>query len=121
MKMTLAKTAMILAILMAATVAQADDATIKKELLSYWKDGRHVFLYKDDGIAYVMGGTSNRRWDVPNAMYYEGSVDESNPLANKIIALTKTRFITQNSNGTSTMKRVTKAEAEVYGKPGVID
>ena len=69
----------------------------------------------------MMGGTSNRRWDVHNGMYYEGAVNESNPLANKIITLTKTRFTTQNSNGTSTMQRVTKAEAEVYGKQGSVD
>jgi hypothetical protein len=47
MKTTLAKTAMVLAILMAATMAQADDGAIKKEPIGYWFTGRHVFLYKD--------------------------------------------------------------------------
>jgi hypothetical protein len=55
---TLAKMAMFLALLMAATTTHADDAAMKKELLGYWKSGRHAYLYKDDGIVYMMGGTT---------------------------------------------------------------
>jgi hypothetical protein len=77
------------------------------------------FLIQGYGIAYMMGGTPpNRRWDVRNGMYYEGSVDERDPQANRIVALAKTRFTTQYGGNTSTMKRVTKTEADVYGKPG---
>jgi hypothetical protein len=61
---TLTKTAIILAIFMAATMAQADDAAIKKELLGYWKSGRHSYFYKDDGIIYMRGGTTKSKWDV---------------------------------------------------------
>jgi hypothetical protein len=110
MKTTL--TTMVLALFMAATMAQADDAAMKKELLGYWTSGRHSYLYKDDGIAYMMGGTTKNKWDIRNGMYY---VDG---MTSKIIALTKTRFITQDASGTYTLKRITKAEAELNGKPG---
>jgi len=106
---------------MAATMAQADDAAIKQEILGYWKSGRHAYLYKNDGIAYMMGGTSNLKWDVRDGMYYEGSVDgaEGSPKPLKIISLTKTRFTVKWEDGTLyTLKRITKAEAEEYGKPG---
>jgi hypothetical protein len=109
---TLTKTAMVLALFMAATMAQADDAAMKKELLGYWASGRHAYLYQDDGIAYMMGGSSNLKWDVRDGMYNEDGK------AYKIISLTKTHFVTQSDKGTYTLKRITKEKAEWYGKPG---
>ena len=112
---------MVLAILMAATMAQADNAAIKKELLGYWKTGRHVFLYKDDGIAYMMGGCSNRRWDVLNGMYYEVPLTEGRVLLKQIKLSPSPRPGSPPNKAIppGTMNRVTKAEADVYGQPGV--
>jgi hypothetical protein len=113
MKTTLAKTAMVLALLMAAAMAQADDATMKKEMLGYWASGRHGYLYKDDGISYMLGGTTTNKWDVRDGMYYEDGT------AYKIIAFTKTKFTFQGRNGIYTLKRLTKEDAEkTYGKLG---
>lgn len=111
---------MVLALFVAATVAQADDAAMKKELLGYWKSGRHAYLYKDDGIVYMMGGTTKSKWDIRNGKFYGGSVDTPIDYSNggeKILALTKTTFTTEESDGPSTLKRITKAEAERYGMP----
>src|ERR1700693_5272442 len=108
MKTTLAKTAMVLAILIAATMAHADDAAIKKELLGYWKSGRHSYLYKDDGIIYMMGGTTKSTWDVRDGRYYEQGLKPA-----KIIALTKTKFtfLLDGESTPYTLKRITKEEA----------
>jgi hypothetical protein len=120
---TLSKIAMVLAFFVAATMAHADDAAIKQKLLGYWSTGRHVFLYKSDGNALMMGGTSNRKWDVRNGMYYElgdtGDIKDASPC--KIISLTQTRFVFQQSDGPTTLKRISAKEAAIYGKPGVID
>jgi hypothetical protein len=116
---TLAKTAMVLAFFVAATMAQADDATMKKELLGYWKSGRHAYLYKDDGVIYMMGGSTKSRWDIRNGKFYESS--DLNPIdyssGEKILALNKTVFTVQDTDGPYTLKRITKAEAEKYGMP----
>jgi hypothetical protein len=52
-------------------------------------------------------------------MYYEGPVVGT--LTNKpskIIALTKTRFTILDGSTPYTLKRITKEEAELSGKPG---
>jgi hypothetical protein len=108
----LTKTAMVLAIIMAATMAQADDAAMKKEMLGYWTSGRHSYLFKDDGIAYMMGGTTKNKWDIRNGTYYSDGFEY------KIISLTKNKLTYQDSSGTHALKRITKAEAELNGKPG---
>jgi hypothetical protein len=120
MKKTLVKIAMVLAVLVSAAMAQADDATMKKELLGYWKSGRHAYLYKDDGIVYMMGGTTKSRWDIRNGMFYQSG--DNSPIdysagGEKILALNKTVFTTEQSEGPYTLKRITKAEAEKYGMP----
>jgi hypothetical protein len=117
---TLTKTAIVLAFFMAATMAQADDAAMKKELLGYWASGRHAYLFKDDGISYMLGGTSKSKWDIRNGMYYESNVDGTNALKPaKIISLTKSKFTTQDTSGIHTLKRLTQEGAEkTYGKPG---
>jgi hypothetical protein len=119
MKTTLAKTAMVLVLFMAATMVQADDAALKKDLLGYWKSGRHAYLYKDDGIVYMMGGTTKSKWDIRNGMYLESGDVNSDPSGEgeKILALTKTKFTVLQSDGPYTLKRITKAEAERYGMP----
>jgi hypothetical protein len=106
---TLSKTAMILAFFVVATMAHADDATIKKKILGDWSTGRHTFTFKSDGIAYMMGGSSNLRWDVRNGMYYEAGGEGSIDFAQKgykILSLTSTRFVTdRGENGIYTWKR----------------
>jgi hypothetical protein len=104
---TLAKTAMVLAFFVAATMAHADDAAIKKKILGDWSTGRHTFTFKSDGIAYMMGGSSNLRWDVHNGMYYEGPMDLTQK-GYKILSLTSTRFVTDRGEaGIYTWKRET--------------
>jgi hypothetical protein len=124
MKNTLSKTAMILAFFVAATVAHADDAAIRQKILGYWSTGRHVFLFKNDGNALMMGGTSNMKWAVHNGMYYEGGDQgemNTNTQGYKILSLTSTRFVTdRGEEGIYTWKRVSAKEAAVYGKPGEI-
>jgi hypothetical protein len=110
---------LLLALFMAATMAQADDAAMKKEILGYWKSGRHAYLYKDDGIIYMMGGTTKSRWDIRDGKFYESSdlhpIDYSS--GEKILALTKAKFTVQDTDGPYTLKRITKEEAEKYGMP----
>jgi opacity protein-like surface antigen len=111
---------LVVGLFMAAAMAQADDATMKKELVGYWKSGRHAYWYKEDGIIYMMGGTNKSRWDIRNGKFYGGSVGTPIDYSNggeKILALTKTTFTTEESDGPSTLKRITKAEAERYGMP----
>jgi hypothetical protein len=105
---------MVLALFVAAAIAQADDATMKKELLGYWKSGRHSYLYRDDGIIYMMGGTTKSTWDVRDGRYYEQGLKPA-----KIIALTKTKFtiLIEGESTPYTLKRITKEEAELSGKP----
>jgi hypothetical protein len=120
---TLKNTLLVLALFMAATVAHADDAAIRQKIIGYWSTGRHVFLFKSDGNALMMGGTSNMKWAVHNGMYYEGGDegDVTNSQPHKILSLTNTRFVTQREEGIYTWKRISANEAAVYGKPGVIE
>jgi hypothetical protein len=113
MRTTLAnKAVMTLAlVLLAVTVAHADDAAIKKELLGYWASGRHIYWFKDDGIMYMMPrdiATTTNKWDVRNGLFYE----DGQP--SKIISLTRTQFKTQDVKGgpVYTLKRVSKKDAD---------
>jgi hypothetical protein len=94
---------------MTATVAHADDAAIRQKILGYWSTGRHVFLFKNDGNALMMGGTSNMKWAVHNGMYYEGGDQgeiNTNTQGYKILSLTSTRFVTdRGEDGIYTWKR----------------
>jgi hypothetical protein len=97
-------------VFLAATVAHADDAAIKRELLGYWASGRHIYWFKDDGVAYMMPrdiNTTTNKWDVKNGLFYE----DGRP--SKIISLTRTQFKTQDVDGGAiyTLKRVTKEDA----------
>jgi hypothetical protein len=58
MKMVKLKIAVVI-LLMAASLSHADDASIKKQLLEYWKSPRHGYLLKSNGI---MHAASTRSW-----------------------------------------------------------
>ena len=49
------------------------DATIKQKLLGYWRNPHHEYLYKSDGIRYMVGGTPKNTWDVRGGVYFEDS------------------------------------------------
>jgi hypothetical protein len=89
--MTLTKIKMTLALLLlAATIAQADDATIKKQLLGYWQSPRHGYLLKSNGIMYMLprpGSTTTNTWDVRNVYFYQDGE------ALKIVVLNKYQFM----------------------------
>jgi hypothetical protein len=108
---------LVLALLVSATMAHADDATMKKELVGYWKSKRHAWWYKDNGIVYMLGGGDKSRWDIRNGAFYAGSPIDYSDSGAKILVLNKTTFTIQAPDGPSTRTRITKAEAEVYGLP----
>lgn len=106
---------MMLVVLFAAVPAvRADDAAIKRQLLGYWQSPRHQYLYKSDGVRYMVPrpeNTTTNRWDVRNGLYYE----DGEPY--KIITLTRTVFKYQAVHGNPTvfpLTRITKAEAEKH-------
>jgi hypothetical protein len=72
---------------------RGDDAAIKKQLLGYWKSPRHGYLYKANGIQYMLPrppSTSTSHWDVRNGIYYE--MDGGRTYSYRIISLTDKEF-----------------------------
>jgi hypothetical protein len=74
MKTKLIRPAMVLTLICtlttAATADSASDAALKRKLLGYWKSGRHSYLFKSDGICYMVEGTTTYHWDIRGGMYY---------------------------------------------------
>jgi hypothetical protein len=78
-------------LLMAASLSHADDASIKKQLLGYWKSPRHGYLLKSNGIMYMLprpDATTTNTWDVRNGFFYQDGE------ALKIVALNKYNLCT---------------------------
>jgi hypothetical protein len=98
-------------LLMAASLSHADDASIKKQLLGYWKSPRHGYLLKSNGIMYMLprpGATTTNTWDVRDGFFYQDGE------ALKIVALNKYQFMYQQTNGDRivfTLDRSTAAQA----------
>jgi hypothetical protein len=84
------------------------DTTIKQKLLGYWRSGRHDYLYKADGIRYMLPRppcTTTDHWDVKGGVYFEGSEPYD------IVTLTKKTFAYRSRGAdriTFTLKRITK-------------
>jgi hypothetical protein len=73
MKMIKLKMAMVV-LLMAALWSHGDDASIKKQLLGYWKSPRHGYLLKSNGIMCMLprvGATTTNTWDVRDGFFYQ--------------------------------------------------
>lgn len=54
-----------------ANADRASDATLKEKVLGFWETGRHAYLFKSDGIRYMVEGVPTARWDIRGGMYYE--------------------------------------------------
>jgi hypothetical protein len=84
------------------------DAAIKQKLLGYWRSGRHDYLYKADGIRYMLPRppcTTTSHWDVKGGVYFEGSEPYD------IVTMTKDTFAYRSREAdhiTFTLKRTTK-------------
>jgi hypothetical protein len=74
MKTKLTRAAMVLILICSLTTAAmadtASDAAMKRKLLGYWKSGRHSYLFKSDGICYMVEGTTTYHWDIRDGVYY---------------------------------------------------
>lgn len=84
---------MLVVLFAAVPMVRADDAAIKKQLLGYWKSPRHGYLYKANGIVYMLPrppSTSTSHWDVRHGVYYE--MDGGRTYAYRIISLTEKEF-----------------------------
>jgi hypothetical protein len=98
-------------LLLAAAMAQADDAAVKKQLLGYRQSPRHAYLLKSNGIMYMLSRppcTTTNTWDVRNAFFYQDGE------ALKIVALNKHQLMYQQLTGDRivfTLNRSTAAEA----------
>ena len=98
-------------LLLAAAMAQADDAAVKKQLLGYWQSPRHGYLLKSNGIMYMLPRppcTTTNTWDVRNGFFYQDGE------ALKNVALNKYQFMYQQLTGDRivfTLTRSTAAEA----------
>ncbi len=57
-----------------ATTNSASDAAMKRRLLGYWQSGRHAYLFKSDGICYMVEGTTKSDWDIRGGVYYYGGI-----------------------------------------------
>ena len=90
-------------------IGQDADAALKKKLLGYWGNPRHMYLYKADGVRCMCpvepDGTTNK-WDVRGGMYYEDGD------AYRIVTLTDKEFSYGDSRGTYIYKRITKKQAD---------
>ena len=53
-----------------SVVRRPSDAATKRKLLGYWKSGRHSYLFKSDGICYMVEGTTTYHWDIRGGVYY---------------------------------------------------
>ena len=63
------------------------DATLIKKLLGYWSSPRHEYLFKNDGISYMVGGTTKNKWKIEKGRYLQdGQTYE-------IVLLTDEKFI----------------------------
>ena len=54
----------------AATADSASDAALKRKLLGYWQSGRHAYLFKSDGICYMVERTTTYHRDIRGGVYY---------------------------------------------------
>jgi len=54
-----------------ATANSASDAALKQKVLGYWETGRHAYLFKSDGIRYMVDGVPTSHWDIRGGLYYE--------------------------------------------------
>jgi hypothetical protein len=57
-----------------ATADSASDAAMKQKLLGYWHSGRHAYLFKSDGICYMVEGTTTSHWDIRGGVYYDDGI-----------------------------------------------
>jgi hypothetical protein len=75
MKTILIRSAIVLTLICtltaAATADTASDAALKRKLLGYWQSGRHAYLFKSDGIIYMVEGIPTTHWDIRGGVYYE--------------------------------------------------
>src|ERR1700736_4555728 len=107
MKMIKLKMAMVV-LLMAASFSHADDASMKKKLLGYWKSPRHGYLLKSNGIMYMLprpSATTTNTWDVRDGFFYQDRE------ALKIVALNKYQFMYQQTNGDRIVFTLTRSTA----------
>lgn len=91
---------------------RGSDADMKHKLLGFWSSPRHDYLYKSDGVCYMVGGTTKSNWDVKSGVYFDFSRSYS------IISLSDTKFVFRdNSNGdTFTLVRCSKKDMELIKK-----
>ncbi len=54
-----------------ATPDSASDAALKQKVIGYWETGRHAYLFKSDGIRYMVDGIPTSHWDIRGGLYYE--------------------------------------------------
>jgi hypothetical protein len=116
MKTKLIRPAMVLTLICtlttAATADSASDAALKRKLLGYWQSGRHAYLFKSDGICYMVGGTTTHHWDIRGGMYY----DEATPL--EIVSLSGNEFKARSrvKNASEGLERCSKKDIEQLKK-----
>lgn len=72
----------------AAAADTASDAALKRKVLGCWESGRHAYLFKSDGIRYMVGGIPTSHWDIRGGVYYE----DGKP--HKILILNEKKFET---------------------------
>lgn len=85
----------------------SSDAATKQKLLGYWSSPRHEYLYKQDGIRYMVGGTTTNHWDVRGGVYYEGFKPYD------IVSFSRETFVYRSrepSKPTFTLKRCSDAD-----------
>src|SRR4051812_667998 len=58
----------------AAVADSASNAALKRKLLGYWHSGRHAYLFKSDGICYMVEGTTTYHWDIRDGVYYSDAM-----------------------------------------------
>jgi len=88
-------------LLIAASLTHADDSSIKKQLLGYWKSPRHSYLLKSNGIMYMLprpGATTTNTWDVRNDFFYQdGEHSKSLPSTSTNSCISKRVVIVSSS------------------------
>jgi hypothetical protein len=55
------------------TAAQADDASLRKQIVGYWSSGRHIYEYRADGTWWMCpaeAGTTHGHWAVENGQFF---------------------------------------------------
>jgi hypothetical protein len=93
----------LISVLIAAAMADsASDAVLKRKLLGYWQSGRHTYLFKSDGIRYMVAGVPTSHWDIQGAVYYE----DGKPY--KIVTLNEKMFRTSGD----VLERCSKQDIE---------